>query len=294
LTLIGDFAQLPPINEGFAFESEYWPAFAENQITLTEIRRQTNHDFIEALQAVRRGDARTALHYFGHRFCPAISMSFQGVTVKAKNDDVDRFNFVRLEELAGQRITFTKLTEGTARGEWKQIPENLDMKIGALVMILANKRVFGDENGFVYVNGDLGMLKDADVAEGSAMVELLREPGVVVKVDAVVRANLKTVDGERRKFLMQNDPDRVRGKHEVIGKVTYTPLRAAYATSVHKSQGLSLDAVQVDIRNHFFSHPAMLYVALSRARTPEGLRLVGTPEMFAKRCVVDPKVQPFL
>ncbi len=62
----------------------------------------------------------------------------------------------------------------------------------------------------------------------------------------------------------------------------------------HNCQGLSLDRVQVDIRTWNFKMPAMTYVALSRARTLEGLRLVGTPELLAERCRVDPKVTRWL
>jgi hypothetical protein len=60
------------------------------------------------------------------------------------------------------------------------------------------------------------------------------------------------------------------------------------------SQGLSLDAVQVDLRNNFMAQPSMTYVAVSRCRTAQGLRLVGTPELLEKRCTTDPQVLPFL
>ena len=68
----------------------------------------------------------------------------------------------------------------------------------------------------------------------------------------------------------------------------------AYATTVHKSQGLSLDNVQVMFGNHFFKTPGMLYVALSRSRSPEGLRLVGSAGQFVGRCTVNPVVRSWL
>lgn len=83
--------------------------------------------------------------------------------------------------------------------------------------------------------------------------------------------------------------DRKRGRW-VRGSVTFMPLRLAWATTVHKSQGLTLDNVCVDLRNAFLGEPAMTYVALSRCRSAKGLRLVGTPEMLARRCKVDAKV----
>jgi ATP-dependent exoDNAse (exonuclease V) alpha subunit len=63
---------------------------------------------------------------------------------------------------------------------------------------------------------------------------------------------------------------------------------------VHKSQGLSLDKVQVNIRDAFFRAPGMLYVALSRARTAAGLRLVGSPQAIIERCVTDPRLKEWL
>jgi ATP-dependent exoDNAse (exonuclease V) alpha subunit len=80
----------------------------------------------------------------------------------------------------------------------------------------------------------------------------------------------------------------------VEGQVEMWPVRLAYASTVHKSQGLSLDKLQVDVRDHFFSQPAMIYVALSRCRTLEGLRVVGQRERFIKQCTIDERVRPYL
>lgn len=62
----------------------------------------------------------------------------------------------------------------------------------------------------------------------------------------------------------------------------------------HNSQSLTLDRIQVDFRDRFFGHPAMLYVALSRCRTLEGLRLVGSRERFAQQCSTDARVTQWL
>jgi ATP-dependent exoDNAse (exonuclease V) alpha subunit len=80
----------------------------------------------------------------------------------------------------------------------------------------------------------------------------------------------------------------------VEGQVEMWPVRLAYASTIHKSQGLSLDRAQVDIRDHFFASPAMAYVALSRCRTLAGLRIVGQRERFVKNCNVDVRVRPWL
>ncbi len=76
----------------------------------------------------------------------------------------------------------------------------------------------------------------------------------------------------------------------VIGEIYYFPLRLAYASTVHKSQGLTLDKVQIDFVNAFFGQPSMAYVALSRVRSAEGLRIVGSPKLLEERCNVSRKV----
>jgi len=79
-----------------------------------------------------------------------------------------------------------------------------------------------------------------------------------------------------------------------IGAIKYYPLRLAYATTVHKSQGLTLDRCQIDCRDAFFGQPSMAYVALSRCRTPDGLVIVGDPKKMEDRIKLEPKVKRWL
>jgi hypothetical protein len=333
LTLVGDFAQLQPVDGIFAFESPEWrrteqncaDRFAEATITLTEIRRQADPDFIQALRATRVGDTQTVLDYFGPRLQRQTDDAFNGPTIFAKNDTVDRHNWLRLSRLPGAQILFESHREGKQRSEWGNpdkpsktwgIPERLNLKAGALVMILANKREpmlwwpsEEDDDAtrqryereklrrpFVYVNGDLGELVDAGVDHHVAYVQLHRT-GHVVAVDYVRRELTVPCDAARRRELRdQGKPELIteNGKFEIVGWVSYLPLRVAWGTTVHKSQGLSLDEVQVNISDAFMKQPGMLYVALSRARTAEGLRLVGTTAALAERCTVNPKLKGFL
>lgn len=294
LTLIGDFCQLPPVKAPFAFESPEWERYAPYTKVLTEIRRQADKDYIEALMAVRRGDAAMALEYFGDRLEPLTDHHFDGPTLLARNEEVDRFNRLRMDALPTPKVSFTATRWGKQRGEWKLIPDTLLLKEGALVMILANAKdtLSEDPHKFLYVNGDLG---DLQSAEGDVAYVKLRRTGEVVRVPKVTREVKIPLEVGRAKALKaEGHGDRIDGKWEITGAVTYMPLRLAYATTVHKSQGLSLDQVQVNIRDHFFSTPGMLYVALSRARTAEGLRLVGQPGTFQARCTVDERVRPWL
>lgn len=306
LTLVGDFAQLSPVKALYAFESPEWGRFGEHSMTLQEIRRQDDPDFIQALRYARQGEGRKALEYFGPHLQMTTDDHFDGPTIFAKNESVDRFNQLRMDRLPGPPILFGTRRWGKQRSEWGDplkpkeswgIPETLRLKAGALVMILANRRYSlqtEGRTGYAYVNGDLGTLQSADPETYTAVVTLHRT-GEEVEVDYITRQVKTPCDAIRREELREQGlQERIDGKWEIQGEITYMPLRLAYASTVHKAQGLSLDKVQLNIREHFFKQPGMVYVGLSRARTAEGLRLVGTPKAFLERCVADPKLAGWL
>jgi ATP-dependent DNA helicase PIF1 len=174
------------------------------------------------------------------------------------------------------------------------IPDQLVLKEGALVMVLANAKdtLSPNPNAFRYVNGDLGEILHAEKDTATVKLRRTGEAMVIGKVTREVKIPLEV--GRAKALKAEGHADRIDGKWEIVGAITYMPLRPAYATTVHKSQGLSLDQVQVSIRDHFFSTPGMLYVALSRARTAGGLRLVGQAGTFQARCTVDERVRPWL
>ena len=80
----------------------------------------------------------------------------------------------------------------------------------------------------------------------------------------------------------------------MTGQINYFPIRLAYASTVHKSQGLSLDRCQIDFRGWMLKQPAMAYTSLSRCRSIEGLRIVGMKEAVADKCRIDEKVRRYL
>ncbi len=305
LILVGDFAQLPPVEAPFAFESAEWDRYAKATYRLEHIRRQSDRDFTQALHAVRRGDGMAALEYFRDRLIDTTEMGFDGPTLVAKNAAVDKYNQLRMDPLRTEIVRYGSSRWGKLRPEWGgppkppsewAVPEVLQLKPGCRVMVLANKNVapVNEPAEYLYINGDLGTFTGPDPTETAAGVTLDRT-GERVLVVPLTRDNLIPLEPGRRQALRdEGHPERIQGKWESVGGITYLPLRLAYASTVHKSQGLTLDKVQVNIRDHFFRTPGMLYVSLSRCRTAEGLRIVGTPEGFRARCTVSPKVVPWL
>ncbi len=315
LTLVGDFGQLPPVPDEdpktgkklpvqFCFDSPEWEPFAKATTTLTTIYRQDDAAFIRGLHAVRRADVSTALAFFTpDRFSQTTDDDFAGTTIFAKNEEVDRYNGLRLDRLSTPSMVFQAVRKGKPRPDWKNIPDRLALKEGALVMLLANRRVYDDEDDevgtMIYANGDLGTIVGAAENKGGWAVRLHRN-GQTIVVVPIIRQNTIPLEPGRRAALKAQYPNNWReyltedGRSEVIGSIFYMPLRAAWGATVHKSQGLSLDAVQVNLRDPFFRQPGMAFVALSRARTIEGLRIVGNQMGFVERLRVEPRVLPWL
>jgi ATP-dependent DNA helicase PIF1 len=290
----GDFCQIPPVNGSWAFQADCWPRFEANTERLTEIRRQTDIRFLESLQAARRGDGALAvdiLKSLDVEFAPMLDPDFIGTTIVPDNAKVDAFNYVALKKVPTKQIGLKAIRKGKQRGEWTWsrvkgtgIPDFQPVKIGSLVMILSN-----DVPAFSYVNGELGHIRGTENKQ--LQIELLRNKALV-SIPPLTRLNtqrdkpFESIDGMA--------PFQDRDGNWAVGQITYYPVRPGYAITTHKSQGLTLDRVQIDARGQFFGSPNMMYVALSRVRSPKGLRIVGTPETLAKRINVAPEVVRWL
>ena len=314
ITLVGDFCQLPPINASWCFEADYWPNFESNMTKLTKNWRQGDGKFLDTLNLLRGGDGSSAARMLpsaGVEFARNADPNFDGTTIVGTNDEVDRYNNIHFVKLAGPRIEYVAYRTGKQRSEWlKNIPDKLSMKTNALVMVLSNdtaKDPLTKEPLFRWVNGDLGHIVEADAA--SVVVKLIRT-GKDETIGYVERENTSRttpsfwtnvyndddIETAKRSGVPLSDGsywDREK-RVWVLGRIRYMPLRLAWATTVHKSQGLTLDRCQIDLRHAFVGKPAMAYVSASRCRTAQGLRFIGTPELLARRCSIDDKVKRWL
>lgn len=294
IVFVGDFCQLPPIKARWAFEADCWGEFDAGTQRLEKNWRQGDGAFLDAINALRAGEGEQGANLLAStttEFSQSLDLHFPGTTIMAKNDEVDRFNWQALQRVRGEKFSVksSRWSVGRPPGEWKNIPERIELKIGAYVMILAN-----DTTGeFRFANGDCGLIVGRD--SSSIQVRLARNDDVV-DIGVIER---RVHDDDKPEGLSPSPTwgqpwfDERAGKY-CVGAVSYLPLRLAWASTCHKSQGLTLDRVQLDLRNHFFSSPAMTYVAVSRCRTPEGLRIVGDERLLGSRCKIDPKVKRWI
>ncbi|MEX2341031.1 MAG: helix-turn-helix domain-containing protein [Candidatus Paceibacterota bacterium] len=267
IVFVGDFFQLPPITRPgdavhYAFNSNAWKSATPLVCYLSEQHRQEDEMFLQLLQSIRLQKIEED-HYT--LLSEQTSIDYEDIVptkLHTHNVDVDTYNQVKLRELKGSTRPYKMegrggkpLIEGLARTCLS--PELLELKEEAMVMFTKNNFEKG------YVNGTLGRVIDFDRSEGWPIVKI--SDGRVIKVESV---DWESVDD---------------GK--VRASITQVPLRLAWAITVHKSQGMSLDAAEIDLSKAFAYGQG--YVALSRVRSLAGLKLTG---MNPNALVVDPAV----
>jgi len=267
--LVGDFFQLPPVSKGeearFAFESSAWESLSPVVCYLTEQYRQEDPELLDILSAIRREEVsdthreRLASRLLGPDDVPDDDLPL----LFTHNRDVDRMNGDALSRLPGKAKVFRMMTRG-AVGPLSALirgclsPEALELKEGASVMFTKNSP---DRR---YVNGTIGVVTGFDTETRYPVVRTGSGDSILVKP-----AEWMIEEGE-----------------DIVARIRQIPLRLAWSITIHKSQGVSLDAAVMDLSRVF--EYGQGYVALSRVRTLSGLSLVGLSE---KAFLIHPSVR---
>ncbi len=264
---VGDFFQLPPVTRQgdmmrYAFESRGWDDSRPLMCYLTDQYRQEDEMLLGLLQSIRKND--TEEEHFT-LLSEQTEIAYEGIEptkLFTHNADVDNVNAGKLKSLPGKSRSFKMSGKGSKQmqaGLAKNClsPELLELKEEAMVMCTKNNFEMG------YVNGTLGRVVEFDSEDGMPVIE--------------------TTEGKRIK--MEETNWSLAEDNKVLAEVTQIPLRLAWAITVHKSQGMSLDAAEIDLSKAFVYGQG--YVALSRVRTLAGLKMLG---MSPTALRVDPKI----
>lgn len=264
LVMSGDFFQLPPINRGdsraggFVVNSQVWQELDPTICYLSEQHRQDDEVLLEILNAIRAGDLRRhhaeALMARTEVFPDDLEQLTELHTV---NVDVDRLNDAKLEQLDGDTVTYSQTTTGSesyVESLQRSVlaPSDLRLKKGALVMAVKNS----PEKK--YVNGSIGIVDDFEAHTDYPVVTFHSGKTITMQPDT-----WELRDGDKKR-----------------ASITQIPLRLAWAITVHKSQGMTLDAARIDLRKAFVE--GMGYVALSRVKNMQNLYLSGINQMALK------------
>ena len=256
LVMSGDFFQLPPVNcpneqgGGFVVYSDAWQELQPAVLYLERQYRQNDEQLLEILTALRTGDVRRR-HVEALLARAEVEPPDGDITeLHTVNVDVDDINIQKLAELPGEERSYQQTTTGSkiyVENLQRSVlaPENLVIKLGALVMAVKNSPQK------LYANGSIGTVVDFEPLTEYPVVEF-RDGRRVTMVPDVWELR----DGERKR-----------------ASISQVPLRLAWAITVHKSQGMTLDAAKIDLRKAFVE--GMGYVALSRVRDLDNLYLYG-------------------
>lgn len=268
LLMIGDLQQLPPIAHGgedellrqyyktlYFFSSAALKSMKYSCIELKNVYRQTDRHFIDILNHARDCTLTSQdISDLNARYIPGFSPKPEDgyIRLMTHNRQVDYVNETEMEKLDSKPYTFVAAVTGTFPEESYPTANSLTLKKGAQVMFIKND----PERRFI--NGTLGEVKSIDK---NSIAVRLAESGTVIDVEPVEWQNIRYQFDEESKEISSKQ----------IGRFKQYPLKAAWAITVHKSQGLTFDKAIIDVHAAF--SPGQAYVALSRCRTLDGLVL---------------------
>ncbi len=264
--LSGDFFQLQPVRgmgfKSFVVNSHIWPQLDPEICYLTDQHRHQNSEFLNLLKNIRSQKCTPAdIRLLQSRVGAKLKGNIKPVKIYTHNIDVDSLNALELAKIGGMPQRYQMKSKGKERlvETLKKnclAPEDLVLKKGAVVMFVKNN--FKED----YINGTMGEVIDFD----DDNYPIVRTVGGKIITAKPVTWTIDEQD-------------------EVLAEIAQVPLRLAWAITVHKSQGMSLDLTEIDLSKTF--EYGMGYVALSRVRSLEGLSLIGFNQ---KALEVDPQV----
>ncbi len=270
LLFVGDFFQLPPVQKFgqnnpdifgeklYAFESDAWKSFSPIVIELTEMKRTSDAEFTHILQKVRVGECDHEVINYMLRLTNTQMKNENPTFLFGRNNEVNSTNRNKLKAVeADEHLLFATYEEHQGRvhekrlASWKNmlpVEEQLTLKVGVPVLFTINK--WGK-----YANGERGI------------IQRIEDEYIVVEKEKIF------VRVERHDFdLMEmKSDDKGKIKSVTLATISQFPLKLAYAVTIHKSQGMSIDNLVCNVDNIFA--PSQFYVAISRAINPKNLRL---------------------
>ncbi|POS69467.1 DNA repair and recombination protein pif1 [Diaporthe helianthi] len=295
VVVTGDFFQLPPVTQGgkdvfFAFQSDAWKESIGRTVTLTQVFRQKDNDFVNLLNELRRGE-----------ITPATQRVLTGLSRPLPQDDcllptqlfplrteVDRANATRLAALGGPVHAFVARDSGSAESRKRQrLLDNmmavgfLELKRDAQVMLVKNVSE-------TLVNGSVGKVVGFSEPEGdggsSGNNGQKAEKGAG-DFELLPLVEFSTFRGKEMLLVARDEFRAEDSEGKLLARRVQIPLVLAWAVSIHKAQGQTIQRVKVDLSKVF--EKGQSYVALSRAASMEGLQVMG---FDARRVKAHPQV----
>jgi ATP-dependent DNA helicase PIF1 len=287
LIFIGDIFQLPPVvsandqsygQDDDPYANPYFfsaAAFVSSRpkiIELKKIYRQQDQDFIYLLNRIRMGIASSDdLEQINKRYDTDERPEDDfAITLTSVNAIADSVNLRNLMALKTEGLSYKCKVEGVFNERLYPAPPVLNLKRGAQVMMVKN-----DLQG-KWVNGSIGIVEEISLNE------------VLVRFPDGTTHGIQPVTWENKTYTWDKASNTI--SFVVHGTYVQYPIRHAWAITIHKSQGLTFEKIVVDMGRGAFAH-GQLYVALSRCKTLDGIRL--RTRIQPKDMIVDEAVEYF-
>ncbi|HIP59075.1 MAG TPA: PIF1 helicase [Campylobacterales bacterium] len=275
LLVVGDFFQLPPIQKKhnssifgeniYAFQSSAWTNFDFLGVELTKIKRTSNEEFMQILEKIRVGELDEQCFTYLQKLKDHNFQETNPTILYGRNYEADILNRQKVAEVQREEfdlpalleIKDSKLNEKRIASWKKSLPIIVDLKLKEGIPVIFTTNKWGS-----YHNGEKAIVEHID---GDSIV--VEKEGRLVKVD-------------RFEFELSRSmvDDKGTLESEVLCSLKQFPLRPAYAITIHKSQGMSLNTLICNV-DHIFAD-SQFYVALSRAIDPKTLKITYSRNDF--------------
>ena len=297
IMFVGDLFQLPPVvrNEDMeilrerGYEGAYFfcaMALHRKAVTMIELQkifRQKDGEFTEMLNRIRLNEdidatlERLNAQCFRSEASAKQDLDPLSITLTTTNARADQINSSELLAISADSKKYLGKLDGKFNIDERNLPSplQLSLKVGAKVMFTANDKEFPKK----WVNGSIGVVKE--LLSNSVKVEVQSGPYTNT-------VEVKPFDWESYQYAIEMMSGKI--KPNVVGTYTQIPLMLAWAVTIHKSQGKTLDKVRVDLSSGTFAS-GQVYVALSRCRSIEGIRLQKPIQVRDVQC--DPEIKRF-
>jgi len=317
LVITGDFFQLPPVPESgrqakFAFDAGTWTTSIEHTIGLHHVFRQKDPVFANMLNEMREGRlTQDSILKFKQleRPLPKGDESVEATELFPTRQEVDRANTTRMQQLHGNVFLFEARDGGTITNKEQRdrllqscmVPAQIHLKKGAQVMLVKNmddtlvNGSLGKITGFmteqmfnVYKEDEEAFLEGGP-SEAAIKTEMMKSSLGVNSNQVYPVVRFAIADGTTRDLLCKREDWKIELPNgEVQASRSQIPLILAWALSIHKAQGQTLERVRVDLGRVFEKGQA--YVALSRATSMAGLQIL---RFDPRKVIAHEKVRTF-
>ena len=275
--VVGDFFQLPPVMTerdkavldkyyktdvglGFAFQSIFWGFYEFYNITLTQVMRQDNKEFIENLNLIRTGNKA----YIDELVKLSDKRVQDAITICGLNSEANDINLKELDKLTSQKIVYKAEYTGDAHSGETIADDELYVKLGAQVMCTANQPVHKGEIP-AYFNGMRGTIVG------------LYSDAIIIRTESGIDIPIQRFEWEVYNYeLIKDEAGNDIIVKKIVGTVIQFPIKLGYAVTIHKSQGQTYEKANI---SPYCWECGQLYVAISRVRKIENIHFNSIPDI---------------